>query len=343
MDKPLPSPPAARRGPLLFLAASTMLCLTGCQHRDPIDMTSDLVHQIEGGEVAKQRPPPPGQYGPYPKIGLTPTTVPDFPSPALRQTITANLIASRNLTQRIAAENGTLTPEIPPPPGQTQAAPSPAGDTAKKATPPTPTGTAVNATTVPEGGMGAILDAADSPPPPSAAPTKTRSKAGATPASGKAEEPELALPAFQSEGAVAATDVTQPLPEVPNAPPPTPSISGFAIPLTPVSRDIVRPNYDLSAKDGVIVKFLSGSDQLAPKQEGTLAKLALSGKSGPLFLHCSGETVSMDAASQTEAVQLGLLRGQTLFNALTRLGVPTQAIHITSSAFGPAARVSTSG
>lgn len=335
---------AVRRSFFRIVLPFSCALLVGCQHRDLVDTTVDWYHQHEGGIIAQQRPPAPGQFDPYPRVGLTPTTPPELPSPELRQSITNNLIASRNLTMRTEAQNGTLTPVIPPPPNAA-AANKPAAQDASKAGA-TQAAPASASTPVPSGGMGAILDAADSSPTPTGATSSTASspapkaRPDATPA---ASEAELAMPDFRGDAAVVQTSVTQPLPEIPAGPPAIPSIPGFAPPRDALALEPIQPDYDVSPKDGTLISFLPGSDQMKPGQDGTLTKLINNRRGAPLFLHCSGETVSMSPDDQTQAVELGLLRGRTLADALIKKGVPASALHITSSAFGPAARVSTQG
>ncbi|NHO54951.1 hypothetical protein GOB87_13515 [Acetobacter estunensis] len=324
-----------------------VLLLTGCQnHHDIIDSSVDWYHRQEGGLIATQRPPPPGVNGPYPRVGLTPTTAPELPSPELRQDITNNLLQSRNFAQRMAVRNGTLTPDIPPPPEQAKAA---ASTTAGK-----PGENGQSASALPDGAMGAVLDAADSSPPAPASPPASSSSAAPSQlpsVSGKAstkssktpDEPEIALPEFRGNAPKVATEVEGPLPEVPNGPPAAPSIPGFAVPADANLKDPVKPDYDLSTPEGTLITFLPQSDQLAPGQDSALDKLVHSRGNAPFYLHCSGETASMDPADQAQAVQLGLLRARTLSAALTQRGVPASMLHISSSAFGPGARVSTKG
>ncbi|MCH4091110.1 hypothetical protein [Acetobacter sp.] len=312
--------------------------LAGCQHRDLVDTTVDWYHQHEGGVIAQQRPPAPGQLDPYPRVGLTPTTPPSLPSPELRQSITNNLIASRNLTMRTTAQNGTLTPVIPPPPNAASSnkPAAPASDASKAAT---TQASAATSAPLPAGGMGAILDAADSSSTgPAAAHASPAPKAQKT-----TPEAELAMPEFRGDAAVVATSVTQPLPDIPAGPPGAPAIPGFVAPRDATTIEPIRPDYDVAPKDGTLIGFLPGSDQMKPGQDGALNKLITSRHGGQLFLHCSGETVSLSPQDQTQAVELGLLRGRTLADALIKKGVPASALHISSSAFGPAARVSTQG
>ncbi|WP_242011560.1 OmpA family protein [Acetobacter fallax] len=343
------------RGLLSVMLPASLLILDGCHHRDAVDTTLDWYHQYQGGMIAQQRPPAPGLNGPYPKVGLTPTAAPELPSMALRQTITGNLITARNLSQRTEAQNGTLTPIIPPPPGQVAAGktsgmkPGTAGGQSVSGTVPANPATGGNSSQpkIPEGAMGAVLDAADSPPsptpasvPPAAAsPSKPQNATAAT----NADDAEIAMPVFVSNKATAVTGSSQVLPEIPAGPPPAPSFPGFSVPADAGLPDRVHPDYDLSQQEGVIIHFLPGSDQLSPGQESTLSKLSGSRGTSTLYLHCSGETVSMSASDQSQAVELGLLRARTLSDALRKNGVPASSMRIISSAFGAGARVSKNG
>ncbi|MFT8719102.1 hypothetical protein [Acetobacter sp.] len=332
--------PALGRGCRRIALPFSCALLMGCQHRDLVDTTLDWYHQHQGGIIAQQRPPAPGQFDPYPNVGLTPTTPPELPSPELRQQITNNLIADRNLTMRTAAQNGTLTPDIPPPPNG-QVKPAPAAKTEGAPQSSQPSKETATTTPVPQGGMGAILDAADSSSTPPAAPQKSSdsvAKKDAAPA-----EAEIGMPEFTGNAAVVATTVDGPLPEIPAAPPALPSIAGVDVPVSTPKEDAVRPDYDLSQKDGTLLNFAPGSDQLAAGEDTKINKIVSSRRGSQLFLHCSGETVSMSPEDQTRAVQLGLLRCRTLSDALTAKNVPASVLHISSSAFGPAARVSTNG
>ncbi|MFT8948447.1 MAG: hypothetical protein ABF876_18365 [Acetobacter aceti] len=176
---------AVRRSFFRIVLPFSCALLAGCQHRDLVDTTVDWYHQHEGGVIAQQRPPAPGQFEAYPRVGLTPTTPPELPSPELRQSITNNLIASRNLTMRTVAQNGTLTPVIPPPPS---AKPASTAQGEAKGTAQAPASTSpqtATSTPVPAGGMGAILDAADS----SSAPTGTPAGGGAGDSAGPGRGP----------------------------------------------------------------------------------------------------------------------------------------------------------
>lgn len=115
----------ARRTRLMRLGTTCLLALpvftTGCQHRDAIDTTRDVAHDIMGGEIERLHPPTPGYDRPAPKITLIPTTRPEFPSEDARAMITNRLEQDRNYSQRIAAAGGALPiGMVNPPPPQPQ-------------------------------------------------------------------------------------------------------------------------------------------------------------------------------------------------------------------------------
>src|SRR4051812_3648344 len=59
-------------------------------------------HDLEGGAIAEQRPPPPGATDPYPNLA----TVPGKPAPAdpgVRRQIAESLVSDRTNAQREAA------------------------------------------------------------------------------------------------------------------------------------------------------------------------------------------------------------------------------------------------
>ncbi|MBO1359946.1 hypothetical protein J2D73_09070 [Acetobacter sacchari] len=343
------------------IAASSVFvaALAGCQHRDVVDSTLDWYQQHQGGAIALQRPPPPGQAAPYPKVGLTPTSGPDLPSPALRQSLTQQLVQARNLNQRTVSQNGALTPVIPPPPGQSAAKASGAKtDTGAAQATGKATGAAPAKASpgVPDGSLGATLDAAEAPSPPqtsAAAPSASSSQVSASKpvtspkaetASAKTseEETEIAMPEFRELKASAQVGPVV-LPEIPNAPPSPAEFPGFETPADSKLADIKRPDYDLSDPDGVLIRFQPGSDQLATGQEPALNKLVATRGGATLFVRGAGDTVSMAPEDQARAVELGLLRARTLADILVKRGVPGSAVRISGSAFGADAHVSKNG
>ncbi|OOL17389.1 hypothetical protein AL01_08680 [Bombella intestini] len=113
---------AIMRGSNLFQLGACLLALpaltAGCQHRDAIDTTRDVAHDIMGGEIKRLRPPTPGYDQPAPNIALIPTTSPEFPSSDARAMITNRLERDRNYSQRVSAAGGALPIGMmnPPPP-----------------------------------------------------------------------------------------------------------------------------------------------------------------------------------------------------------------------------------
>lgn len=91
------------------------LALAGCS-RTPIDAGVDLYHDLEGGAIAEQRPPPPGLDAPYPNLGSIPAR-PTAPDVAAQQRI-ADQLATQRDAATLAAANSPLTvlPATPAPP-----------------------------------------------------------------------------------------------------------------------------------------------------------------------------------------------------------------------------------
>lgn len=325
--------------PARFMQAASMAALlaaggalAGCQHRDAVDTTLDWVRGMRGGAIAEQRPPPPGRYDPYPHVGLTPTDTPDVPSPQARELLSEQLTRERNLTYRTVAANGTMLPNIPPPPNAS-------GKTGAKTTQPT----------LPEGVSGAIMDAADSPPRPVRAPLRNAVTStlpglpagiGAQTSTPAPEEAEVAMPEVHKKADIPELRPDQ-IPQIPLSPPTAPTLPGFDVPTDAHLPDAARPNYDLTDVKGTAFHFMPQSDQLSTGQEANLDKIVQKWPNGPLTIRGFGDAASMSAQDQTDAVRLGLLRAQRLAGELTRLGIPPGAITVRGDAFGTGAKVVT--
>ncbi|WP_338332283.1 hypothetical protein [Acetobacter sp. LMG 32666] len=332
-QKPTSRMPTPR--PARFMQAACMAALlasgsaiTGCRHQDAIDTTLDWTRSLRGGAIAEQRPPPPGRYDPFPKVGLTPTEVPEVPSSQARELLSEQLTRDRNLTYRTVAANGSMIPDIPPPPN--------AGGKAggKKAQ-----------TTLPEGVSGAIMDAADTSPQQSARaplrhavstvstlPTETKATAPAP------EEAEVAMPEVHKKADIPELRPDQ-IPQIPQSPPTAPSFPGFDVPSDAHLPDAVRPNYDLTDIKGTAFHFVPQSDQLSSGQEPELDKIVQKWSHGPLIIRGFGDAASMSAQDQSDAVRLGLLRAQRLATELGQRGIPASAITVRGDAFGTGAKV----
>ncbi|MFT8419726.1 MAG: hypothetical protein ABF636_13000, partial [Acetobacter sp.] len=257
---------------------------------------------------------------------------PELPSPQARALLSAPLTRERNLTYRTVAANGSMIPNIPPPPG--------------------PDGLGVKTTrpTLPEGVSGAIMDAADSPTGPTPAalrpvrpslptvpdvPGLRASTSTATPA-----EAEVAMPEVHEKAAIPDLRPDQ-IPQIPLSPPTAPSFPGFDVPSDAHIPDAVRPNYDLADIKGTAFHFMPQSDQLSAGQEAALDKIVQKHPQGPLSVRGFGDAASMSAQDQSDAVRLGLLRAQRLADELSKRGVPANAITVRGDAFGTGAKVVT--
>jgi hypothetical protein len=116
-----------------LLAASLGACgaISGCDtagHYDsvtaPFDQPIDWWHNLQGGAIADERPPPPGVGDPYPNLG----TIPPKPTPtdaATRQALLAKLAGDRDRTDQLAVQDPIPAPGTPggPPPKAVPGAP----------------------------------------------------------------------------------------------------------------------------------------------------------------------------------------------------------------------------
>ncbi|MFT8863526.1 MAG: hypothetical protein ABF916_11115 [Acetobacter fabarum] len=335
---PLEQKPTSRTNaprPDRFLQAASMAALvalggtlSACQHRDAIDTALDWSRSMRGGAIAEQRPPPPGRYAPYPQVGRPPTDVPEVPAPPARARLSQHVPRDRNLTYRTVAANGTMIPNIPPPPNA-------GGRTSTQKAQPT----------LPAGVSGAVMDAADSAPQPVRAPLRSAVSslpAGTTASSPAPEEAEaeVAMPEVHKKADIPELRPDQ-IPQIPQTPPTAPSFPGFDVPTDANLPDAVRPNYDLTDIKGTAFHFVPQSDQLSSGQDAALAKIVQKWPNGPLTIRGFGDAASMSPQDQADAVRLGLLRAQRLAVELTKRGIPASAITVRGDAFGTGAKVVT--
>jgi outer membrane protein OmpA-like peptidoglycan-associated protein len=286
------------------------LALSGCAHRDVVDTPVGWWHQLQGGAIAEQRPPPPGVNDPYPRVGTTPAHAPAVASIELRRSVTAGLMNQRNLTTRIDANSPIPEPAAPPRP-----APSPAPVPA-----PAP-GSAAPAAAA--GASSATLDAAQAPAGPAAAPPVIDA------------EPELALPAVQVQ-AVDTGPVT--MPAIPGAPPPPPRLPGLALPVgLPVSARL--PDYQVAPPSGTVIAFAPGTDTMLRGQQGALHAIAARRAGGSIVVYGYGDASAPDPDAQAQALSVATLRARTVAEALQGEGVPARSILLRAEAFGRGASV----
>ncbi|MXV45082.1 hypothetical protein GS501_08525 [Saccharibacter sp. 17.LH.SD] len=290
----------------LGLVASLLL-LTGCQHRSATDTTADWVHGIEGGEIYRLRPPTPGFDQPFPHVGRTPTTTPEFPTPEARADLTRQLEAERNYAQRASAANGPLLKT-------------------KAFAPPPPPGNGNSTTLISQsGGHGRPAPSLTTPN--NAAPSNSSPQQGKT--SSLTYQPiSHALPNSST------------LPSV-SAQPPTPiAFPGFAVPATTTA---ATPNFDISNPGGTLIRFLPETDQISENQDNRLQSLADNRHNNIVIIRGFGTALSASAGltpdDQRNEITLGLLRARAVANNLIKRGVPAEVIQLRGDAIGDGVRV----
>jgi len=194
----------SRQGIGALLVAVSLL--SGCSSKQATSTPLDWWHNLEGGVIAEQRPPPPGSNDPYPNISTIPPR-PPAADVAAQQAIADSLAAQRdsaNLAATQAPLKALATVRPPPKPAAPAApdpnankvvvdaaAPAPVPPPAKAAEPALPSIDSVPA--VPAAvASGAMPDFAAAPPPPPAGfglPDTTVPAAAAPPAPVKAPAP----------------------------------------------------------------------------------------------------------------------------------------------------------
>ncbi|MDE2576333.1 MAG: hypothetical protein KGL55_13585, partial [Rhodospirillales bacterium] len=108
---------AARRRAAAGGALAALL-LTGCAAQPGIDPLT-WWHHLEGGRIARSRPPPPAADAPFPSLGTVPS------APQTLDAATRGRIAQGLLADRANARYAEATTPIPPLP---QVGPAPAAD-----------------------------------------------------------------------------------------------------------------------------------------------------------------------------------------------------------------------
>ncbi len=305
----------AARGAALLLAAGA--ALAGC--RDPLGGPVDLYHNLEGGEIAAQRPPPPGAGLPYPLLGTTPAK-PTLPDPAFRNGLQAQLAAERDRTERVAADSPVM-PLVPPPPPALPVAPPPGppAGPSPDGLDPVPTQPSVAAAT---------LDTADAPPP---KPTLERRTAPALTPQEQAIGP---APGTKLRVLGGAEDVSG-APDLPAMPPPPATFEGVAVEPAPSAR--ILPAGLGGAPAGTQVFFADGSAVLPPNQIQALKDFLTHRRHQSIVVIGLGGAVSDTPDGQAAAIALGLKRGQAVAQTLAGLHVPPEAIRLQARAFGSGA------
>ena len=306
-----------------------VLVLSGCGG-DPLSGPVDLFHDLQGGEIAAQRPPPPGAGQPYPKLGSVPAK-PVLPAQAYRNGLAAQLLAERDRTQRVAADTPVEKMPPLPPPAPVMAAPvagatgvpAATGDTA--GAPPAAPGAAPPAS--------ATLDTAEAPPPVAARPAaKPAPVAVATDPAPPAGVPVQAGPAPGTPVTLAGGSADfAAAPSLPDAPPPPATFEGVSPEPLPTKRVLPAGT---ALPVGTQVFFADGSAVLGANQTQAIKDFLSHRRKQGIEVVGLGGAASDTPDGQAAAVELALKRARAVATALEAQRVPGSAIRLSADAFG---------
>ncbi|MGI4954589.1 MAG: hypothetical protein ACRYGM_22515 [Janthinobacterium lividum] len=269
------------------------------------DSPVDWWHNLQGGRIAQDRPPPPGASDPYPNLA----SVPPRPTPtdaATRHALTEQLRAERDRTERAAARD----PIVP--------AGAPAAVAAAKAAS-APPAAAVPAGTRPNGPASA--GPAASGPAPADEPSKAVLDAASAPPAPPARQGAPPPPA-----GTAASPAAGRLPELPAGAPPIPQLPG--LPATAFAPATPKP------LPQAVVAFALGSAALPDSADPALRALAGLRAGGGMIVQAGGDAANAGPERQAAAVPLGLARARAIQAALVADGVPATAIRIEAAGLG---------
>jgi outer membrane protein OmpA-like peptidoglycan-associated protein len=289
------------------LAVALLSGLTGCGHTDIIRPEVDLYHDLQGGVIAAQRPPPPGVNDPYPNLGTVPKR------PAAADIAAEQRIADQLATQRDAAVAAAAASPIKVPAAPAIPKPAPPDPDANHVTvdaapaPPAPV-VAPPPVSAPE------VSAIDSVPPIATAVASgpLPALAGAPPAGPAGLGPLFTPPAAAADGR----------PSKPAAAPAAPVVAPAA------SGSVVS------------VVFTPGSATLPPSATLNLRRFALAHKGVPITITGHGEAVLHSPEAQSGALDLALRRAAAIAVPLAAAGVSAANLRLHAEAAGQGATAS---
>ena len=193
------------------LAPLAALSLAGCASFPSSMNPVSWWHDLQGGKIAEERPPPPGADQPYPNLASVPPK-PEQPDRAALANIASALIADRTNAQHLAAAAPIPDPSLP------SASPALFGrGTVPPPTPAAPPGTAP---------ASATMSAAEAPPAPAATNRSTTTVPEAAPAPAKAPVASVQSAPLAPPGATAQPPAAEaaPPPALPAGPPALPNL-----------------------------------------------------------------------------------------------------------------------
>ncbi len=339
------------------LGPLTIMMLSGCSSLPGSMNPVSWWHDLEGGKIAEERPPPPGADQPYPNLASVPPK-PAAPDRKALANIANALIADRTNAQQVAAAAPIADPSSPsaspdlfgrgsvPPPGP----PPPPGSQQASAT--MPAAEAPPAPAVPPAQGQASQPAAGgaAAPPPAKAPVGNVQSTPLAPPGATAQPPDVAAAAPPS--LPAAPPAPPNLPGVPSAPPSArstaaapsaPEAAAPALPTTPltspptptqVAAATPPPAPTTGPANAVSVTFVNGSAELPSAAADTLKQLAARRGGGAIAVTGYGDAASDDPDAQSAALALGLSRAKAMAAALASAGVPASAVQVDAAAIG---------
>jgi outer membrane protein OmpA-like peptidoglycan-associated protein len=281
-----------------------MALLSGCASVPASINPVSWWHNLEGGAIAQQRPPPPGAADPYPNLASVPAK-PKPSDPAAQQAIADALIADRTHAQYQNAAAPI------PDPSSRAASPGLFGQGAARPSP-----------AVVPGAPSAALAAASAPPtPPSRAP---RAPVSSTPLA----------PPQNTVAANAPAEAAASLPPLPTTPPAPPALPGMPAAPPAAAAPPPPPAVSPAVQGSAAVLFPAGSPKVAASAETMLHDFAAKRGNAAVAVTGYGEAASDSPAAQSAAMALALARAQAIAAVLTASGVPASAVVLDAQAAG---------
>ena len=313
-------------------------------------------HDLQGGKIAEERPPPPGADQPYPNLATVPPK-PAQPDRAALDNIASALIADRTNAQHAAAATPIADPSLPsaspglfgrgtapppppaPPPGTAKASatmaaaeapPAPATPTPPTASPPTapPPASGSDVAAPPaKAPVGAVQSAPLAPPGAAAQPPAVQAAAPPPLPAAPPARPNLPGVAQGGSASAPAGGSSLPGPEWKAEPPPGKTTVAAAAQPAPPAKAAVSANT-------VSVTFVTGSAEVQSFATDALKQLAARRGNGIIAVTGYGDAASDDPDAQSAALALGLSRAKAMAAALTAAGVPSSAVQVDAAAIG---------
>jgi hypothetical protein len=275
-----------------------------------LDNPVDWWHQLQGGPIADERPPPPGITDPYPNLARVPAK-PVPTDAATRAGLSAQLAGQRDRARLLAAQD----PVVFPPSGSVKMPVAPVAAPAPAAAQPAASAAAGTETASDSEPSKMVLEAASSTPTAPRAAVKT------------ALDNDLASPAaFSALPRSAGPIVSGPIPSMPASAPALPNIPNLPISEAAPVVERARPSTKFS--------FAAGSAALPDAEDAALRTLAARRAGGPIAVSAGGDARSAAPDAQGAALPLALRRTGAMAAALIAAGVPSGSIRAQALAPG---------